>query len=121
MSRLNKGVLFLILKELQNDGKSLHSCLLVDRTWCETTIPILWKDPFKFCPNDSAKSVLLNVILLHLSEESRENLKNQKIDLFTKTHQRPLFNYISFLRYLKLFNLERMIDNSKTSISIIII
>ena len=29
-------------------------------------------------------------MLLHLSEESRENLKNQEIDLFTETHQQPM-------------------------------
>src|SRR4051812_34191487 len=96
MLRFNKDVLFLTLKELQNDGKSLHSCLLVDRTWCETAIPILWKNPSKFCLNNNASNILFNVILLHLSEESTENLKNQKIDIFTETHQRPLFNYISF-------------------------
>ena len=94
MLSINEDVLFLIIKELRNDRKSLHSCLLVDRTWCEITIPILWKNPWKFCPIDSAESILLfNVILLHLSEESRENLKKQKIDLFTETHQRPLFNF----------------------------
>src|SRR6266487_2005118 len=109
MLKLNKDVLFLVIEELSNDRKSLHSCLLVDRTWCEATIPILWKNPWKFCPIDSAKSILLsNVILLHLSEESRENLKKQKIDLFTETHQRPLFNYISFWRYLYLYHLESM-------------
>src|SRR2546423_14383267 len=111
MLSINEDVLFLIIKELRNDRKSLHSCLLIDRTWCEATIPILWKNPWKFCRIDSAKSILLfNVILLHLSEESRENLKKQKIDLFLAvTHQRPLFNYISFWRYLNLYLLERMI------------
>src|SRR2546421_5020130 len=108
MLRLIKDVLFLILKELQNDGKSLHSCLLVDKTWCETTIPILWKNPWKFCLSSSANNILFDVILLHLSEDFREHLKKQKIDLFTETHQRPLFNYISFWRYLNLYLLEMM-------------
>src|SRR5436190_17777286 len=107
MLKLNKDVLFLVIKELQNDRKSLHSCLLVDRTWCEITIPLLWKNPWKFCLIDSAGSILLfNVILSHLSEGSRENLK-QKIDLFV-ARQQPLFNYISFCRYLNLYILERM-------------
>ena len=103
MLRLNKDVLFLVIEDLQNDRKSLHSCLLVDRTWCEITIPILWKNPWKFCSIDSAESILLfNVILSHLSEESKENLK-QKIDLSAVAHQQPLFNYISFCRYLNLY------------------
>src|SRR2546423_875943 len=129
MLSINEDVLFLIIKELRNDRKSLHSCLLVDRTWCEITIPILWKNPWKFCSIDSAESILFNVILLHLSEESRENLKKQKIDLFAVTHQRLLFNYISFWRYLNLYLLEGMMvkrlervttEEKESKISIII-
>src|SRR6266480_6989701 len=108
MPEPNKDVLFLILVELQNDRKSLYSCLLVNRTWCETTIPILWKDPLKLCPSDN-KRILFDVILLHLPEESRDNLKNQGIVLLTKLCQRPLFNYISFWRYLNLRIFENMI------------
>ncbi|RGB25485.1 hypothetical protein C1646_771652 [Rhizophagus diaphanus] len=37
MSKLNEDVIFLILKELQNDPSSLYSCLLINRTWCEMT------------------------------------------------------------------------------------
>src|SRR5205809_5154054 len=98
MPEPNKDVLFLILVELQNDRKSLYSCLLVNRTWCETTVPILWKNPLKICPTYN-KRKLFKVILLHLPEESREN---QELDLFIELHQRPLFNYISFWRYLNL-------------------
>src|SRR5436190_3829148 len=123
MSKLNNDVLFLIFKELSNDRKSLYSCLLVDRTWCKTTISILWKNPLKLCPNNNAKNILFNVVLSHLSKESRDILKNQGIDLFTETYQQPLFNYISFWRYLSLFRIEQvitsvmnMIDKSKISI-----
>ena len=52
MLTLDNDVLFLIVKKLQNDKKSLHSCLLVDRTWCGTTVPILWKNPH---PANSSK------------------------------------------------------------------
>src|SRR5688572_27466012 len=113
MSKLNEDILFIILEVLQNDRKSLYSCLLVDKTWCEITIPILWKNPFKFCLTNNAKNVLFNVILLHLSKVSKENLKNQEIDLFTETHQRPLFNYISYCKYLNLHILENIIAIKK--------
>ncbi|PKK64177.1 hypothetical protein RhiirC2_757131, partial [Rhizophagus irregularis] len=95
MLKLNKDVIFLILEELQDDNKSLYSCLLVNRTWCETTVPILWKNPARqYYSTNNAYNILLNVILLHLSEESRNNLKYQGINLFMKPYQRPLFNYI---------------------------
>ena len=118
MSKLNKDVLFLILAELQNDRKSLYSCLFVNRTWCKTTVPILWKDPLKLCPSDN-KKILFDVILLHLPEESRDILKNHEIDLFAKLHQHPLFNYISFWRYLNLSILENMIISLKSKTPII--
>ncbi|RGB38707.1 hypothetical protein C1646_755414 [Rhizophagus diaphanus] len=47
MSELNRDVLYLIIKELQNDKKVLVSCLLVNKMFCETTIPILWENPWK--------------------------------------------------------------------------
>ncbi|RIA85197.1 hypothetical protein C1645_831161 [Glomus cerebriforme] len=108
-----KDILFLILEELKDDRKSLYSCLLVDRIWCETTVPILWKIPGRYTLTNNAKNSLFNVILLHLSEESRELLKNQGINLFTEEYHQPLFNYISFWRYLNLFLLESMIISIK--------
>src|SRR6266498_232594 len=114
MLRLNEDVLILIFKELKNDKKSLYSCLLVNRTWCVTTVPILWKNPGRIRLAKKDKNILFNVILLHLSEESKDNLRNQGIDLFTETYRPPLFNYISFWRHLNLQLLESMIiDNSK--------
>src|SRR6266480_5383952 len=118
MPKLNKDIIFLILEELQNDRKSLYSCLMVNRTWCETTVPILWKNPLKFCPTKD-KRKLFNVMLLYLSEESRDILRNQEIDIFAELHQRPLFNYISFWRYLNLNILENMIISVKSKTSII--
>src|SRR6266536_1420091 len=100
MSKLNRDVLYLILKELQDDKKSLHSCLLVDRTWCEIIIPMLWKNPWKFLAkilryrNVPLQKSLLKVIISHLSDESKNKLKNQGIDFSKNSYQKPLFNYI---------------------------
>src|SRR6266536_5673574 len=115
MLYVNKDVLLLILEELQDDNKSLYSCLLVNRAWCETTVSILWKIPGRIHLTGEAESKLFNVILLHLSEESRDNLRNQGIDLFTETYQPPLFNYISFWRHLNLQLLKSMIKNKSKS------
>src|SRR5437016_4821967 len=119
MLKFNEDVLILILEELQDNKKSLYSCLLVNRTLCKTTVPILWKIPGRIPLSKKAGSKLFNVILLHLSEESRDNLRNQGIDLFTETYQPPLFNYISFWRHLNLQLLEYMIFIEKSKMSII--
>ncbi|EXX62478.1 uncharacterized protein OCT59_027139 [Rhizophagus irregularis] len=108
-----KDVLFLILEELKDDRKSLHSCLFVNKTWCEIIVPILWKIPGKYTLTNNAKNALFNVILLHLSEESRNILKNNGINPFIEEYRRLLFNYISFWRYLNLFLLESMIVSIK--------
>src|SRR2546429_275810 len=103
MSKLNKDVLLLIIEELQDDRNSLYSCLLVNRTWCKTTVPILWKNPRQKFPDKARYLSFLNVIISHLSEESRDILKNQGIDLFmSEAYQQPLFNYISFWKVLEL-------------------
>ncbi|RGB43403.1 hypothetical protein C1646_749788 [Rhizophagus diaphanus] len=110
---LVKDVLFLILEVLKDDRKSLHSCLFVNKTWCEIIVPILWKIPGKYTLTNNAKNSLFNVILLHLSEESRNILKNHGINVFIEEYRRPLFNYISYWRYLNLFLLESMIVSIK--------
>src|SRR6266496_2135757 len=112
MLYLNNDVLFLIFEELKNDKKALYSCLLVSRTWCVTAVPILWKNPGQYILTDDAESMLFDVILLHLSEESRDVLTNKRvINLITKAYQRPLFNYINFWRYLDLYFIENIMDS----------
>src|SRR5438094_5794505 len=107
MFKLNRDVLYLILKELQNDKKTLFSCLTVNKTYCEIIIPIIWKDPWKYL---KGKKLLLNVIISHLSDESRDNLKSQGVDFLINPYQRPLFNYISFCRHLNLDKLNEIFN-----------
>src|SRR5437016_3014865 len=103
MSKLNDDVLFLIIEKLQYDINSLFSCLLVNKTWCEVIIPILWKNPLGYNLIKEKEKSQLNVIISHLSSEVKENTINQGINLSTVTQRKPLFNYISYCRYLELF------------------
>src|ERR1041385_5533662 len=107
MSKLNRDILFLIFKELQYDKNSLHSCLLVDKTWCEIIIPILWKNPLMNLKDEKMESQF-NIIISHLSNETRRNLDSQGINLPT-VHQKPLFDYIGSCKYLDLRILEQLI------------
>ncbi|GET65772.1 hypothetical protein GLOIN_2v1870945 [Rhizophagus irregularis DAOM 181602=DAOM 197198] len=75
----------------------------VNRTWCEVAIPMLWKNPMQNTLSKKAESNLFDVIFSHLSEESRNILKNRGINnLIIETNQRPLFNYINFWKELNL-------------------
>ncbi|GBB83169.1 hypothetical protein RclHR1_00010051 [Rhizophagus clarus] len=107
---LNKDILFMIFEELNNDNKKfLHSCLLVNRTWCVTAIPILWRNPVHTLTIYSIEK-LFNVILLHLSEELKNTLKKQGINnQLIEKYQGPLFNYINFWKYLNLNLFEEVI------------
>jgi hypothetical protein len=107
MSKLNRDILYLIFEEFKDDKKALHSCLLVNRTWCEMIIPILWKDPWEFLKFGREKS-LFNVIISHLSDESRNNLRK----FLKNSYKRPLFDYISFCKTFDLFGIKMIIDTS---------
>ncbi|CAB5379400.1 unnamed protein product [Rhizophagus irregularis] len=82
-------------------------------TWCVITVPILWRNPEIFTLFEEAKNILFNVILLHLSEESRNILKSHGVNsIITETYQQPSFNYISFWKHLDLFFIENLISRS---------
>ncbi|GES74379.1 hypothetical protein GLOIN_2v1788900 [Rhizophagus clarus] len=74
MSKLNNDILFLILEELSGDIKSLRSCLLVNKTWCEISVSILWRNPSGYFKRGS-----LNLIISHLSNETKEYLKSEEL------------------------------------------
>ena len=68
---------------MQNDRKSLYSCLIFN-------IKLQYQfygKTLRFCQTVNENNILFDVILSHLSEESKDTLKNQGIDLFTETHQ----------------------------------
>ncbi|EXX59780.1 hypothetical protein RhiirA5_428362 [Rhizophagus irregularis] len=109
MLRLNKDVLILILEELKEDGNSLYSCLLVNKTLCDIAVLILWKNPWKYVKKDQP---LFNVIVSHLSDKSKMELYNNGIDLFTNSCERLTYNYISFCRNLCLNGLSQIIYTS---------
>src|SRR5688572_8465611 len=94
MSKLNKDILFLLFEELQNDSKSLFSCLLVNRLWSDTVIPILWRNPWCCIKKES----LYNIVIFSLPSDIKESLKSQGIQLFPFSHQSPLFDYLSFCK-----------------------
>ncbi|RGB43431.1 hypothetical protein C1646_749825 [Rhizophagus diaphanus] len=87
-------------------------------------VPVLWEIPGRIPLTKEAESIIFNVILSHLSEDLRDNLKKQGINgLFTEAYQPPSFNYIIFWRHLDLQLLEDMIKSrnvNESSINIII-
>ncbi|PKY22228.1 hypothetical protein RhiirB3_525610 [Rhizophagus irregularis] len=122
MSKLNRDILYLIFEELRNDNNTLYTCISINKTCCEIIIPLLWNNPWKFLRDDweRRKKKLLNVIISHLSDKSKNNL-SQHLDLSTNSYKKPLFDYISFCRHLNLNEILKVINtiNDKDNISII--
>ncbi|CAB4430531.1 unnamed protein product [Rhizophagus irregularis] len=109
---LNQDCLTLIIEKLyESKHNSLFSCLLVNRIWCRIVIPIIWKDPWFILSKINNEEIffknsklLLNIILLHLSKESRNYLENQGINIFNKLNFQKntlLFDYLTFSKYIK--------------------
>src|SRR6266542_4441408 len=114
MSKLDKDILFLLFEELQDDSKSLFSCLLVNRLWCETVIPILWKDPWCYedVINYQEKRSLYYIITFSLSDDIKEFLKSQGIRI---SYQSPLFDYLSFCRSINMNVIKNIISIGSSS------
>src|SRR3954447_15587284 len=104
MSKFNFDVLCLILENLQDDD-SFHSLLLVNKTWSEVVVPILWKDPWKYLKSER-EGLLLDVIISHLSDKTRDSLNDDRL---TSLYKKPLFDYIGCCKYLKFGELENII------------
>ncbi|CAG8641738.1 5857_t:CDS:2 [Rhizophagus irregularis] len=89
-----------ILQYLQNDGSTLFNCLLVNRFWCKTTIPILYANPF--ATGYRKKHKLISTIILLFNKEEILQLKNQlgtnQIKKFNiDDEHKPLFEYLKYL------------------------
>src|SRR6266542_5288089 len=110
MSKLNKDTLFLIFEELQDDSKSLFSCLMVNRLWCETVIPILWRNPWNYDIIYSNKSYLFTIIAYYLSNDIKEFLTRQGIQLPSTSHKSLVFDYLSFCRSINVSILNSIIS-----------
>ncbi|CAG8717028.1 5265_t:CDS:1, partial [Acaulospora morrowiae] len=64
--------LYDIFNLLKDDIKSLHSCILVNRLWCEIAIPYLWAHPFTQSTPPPAS--LVNTFIASLSDADRQEL-----------------------------------------------
>ncbi|GBB89109.1 hypothetical protein RclHR1_01580010 [Rhizophagus clarus] len=82
---------------------------MVNRFWCETTIPTLWKNPWRYNINYSNKNSLYSVIAFYLPDDIKKLLIRPRNDikkLLTSNgiltspilHQSLLYDYLSFCR-----------------------
>src|SRR5579862_7365057 len=102
MSRLNNDILFLIFEELQDDSKALFSCLMVNRLWCETAIPVLWRNPWCYDIKYYNQSSLYYIVTSYLTDDIKEFLMRQGIKLPSISNKSLLFDYLSLCRSMNM-------------------
>jgi hypothetical protein len=89
------------------EEKSLYSVLLVNKTWCRMSVPILWKKPFNEYHSTKMESFKVIIPLIsYIDKETRNSLKideNISKDYFIQ--EKPTFNYASFIKELDYTNM----------------
>ncbi|CAB4426511.1 unnamed protein product [Rhizophagus irregularis] len=75
-----------IIKYLQYDVSTLHSCILINRLWCRLAIPLLWENPF------SIRTGNYNFIEMYLHNLNDNDFKTKPLN--------TLFNYLNYIKYL---------------------
>src|SRR5436309_8022523 len=93
MSYLPIDCLNEIFEYLKKDKVTLHSCLLVNRLWCEVSVRILWTNVWNY-----------DTLISCLPNESKEILYKNGIITLNPTSKPPLFNYIAFIKDLEIDN-----------------
>ncbi|CAI2169400.1 19177_t:CDS:2 [Funneliformis geosporum] len=115
--KLPSDVLIEIFSHLEDDYKTLQSCVLVDRIWCENSVPSLWSQPFK----DLTPSTIIDVYLNCLTELEKSYLVENDIIGISNRRRVPVFDYVSFLRHLSMGSLysivQRWTDRTQTKYS----
>ncbi|KAF0557232.1 f-box domain-containing protein [Gigaspora margarita] len=113
MITLPNECLFEILNNLKGYRKSLFSCLLTNRQWCRTAVPILWNDL-----DISTNSKLVRTCLLVLNAEERAQLIQFNI-IFTND-SKPLFEYVSYATTIKInsdYGIKNWLSNESNCLS----
>ncbi|POG66605.1 uncharacterized protein OCT59_012953 [Rhizophagus irregularis] len=122
LSYLTDDCFYYILQYLQNDNPTLYNCLLVNRFWCKTTIPILYANPFAVKISTKSHLIISTIIfcfnkaeILQLKEQLEVNqINNINID----EEHKPLFEYPKYLENYNDFEIDSAILRYCSGLSI---
>ncbi|CAG8495338.1 8356_t:CDS:2 [Dentiscutata erythropus] len=105
-----------IFSHLEDNPKSLQSCVLVNRLWSRSSVPILWAHPFR----DSTPSSIIDVYMSYLTDLERIHLVDNGISVSNR-RRNQLFDYVSFLRHVSMGSLYTIVlkwtDRTQTTLS----
>src|SRR5581483_2897877 len=107
-----------IFENLEEDKITLHSCLLVNRLWCEVSVRILWRDIWSFKQPTSheqqqrVESAIFSTLIACLPNESKELIHKNGIFIAAPTSRPSLFNYAAFCDVLPIDKIGQMVINA---------
>src|SRR2546429_6907948 len=96
--------LLMIFQNLANDMLCLHSCILVNRSWCRNAMPYLWARPFSTA---FKQAKLIKTYLSCLEDEDKELIEEE---VALPVLSRPLFDYASYLIEFKYNRLKMAVE-----------
>ncbi|CAB5189569.1 hypothetical protein RhiirA5_422267 [Rhizophagus irregularis] len=113
-SELNYDCLQNIFKifEYNNDQDILFKCILVNRSWCESAIPYLWKDPFSIVrKRENSRKLLTTIIsMFPFDKIIEEKLKLYEYELIHLNYKQSFYNYLNFCRIFKFAEFYGFVD-----------
>ncbi|CAB4477699.1 unnamed protein product [Rhizophagus irregularis] len=84
---------------------------MVNRLWCETVVPVLWRNPWSYNGiNYNNKSYLFFIIICYLFDDIKELITEQGIQLPSSSKKSLLFDYLSFCRSINAKTINNIIS-----------
>ncbi|CAG8588127.1 9628_t:CDS:1 [Funneliformis caledonium] len=114
---LPHDVVMEVINYLENDHCTLHSCILVNRLWCQTAIEVFWKNLWEFrikvgLTGDTYRfwGAVFRTLTSCLSDSSKELLRSNGIKITLYTPKVQLFDYPAYLKSLDCVAISAMIE-----------
>jgi hypothetical protein len=106
---ISEDCIYDILKYLQDYHSTLFNCLLVNRFWCRTAIPLLYADPFI----GTNKNIILTLIPCFSKREVLQLKSQLKLiginDININDEYKPFFEYPKYLENYDYFKVNSTI------------
>ncbi|GBC09203.1 hypothetical protein RclHR1_08690006 [Rhizophagus clarus] len=80
---------------------------MINRLWCGTAVPTLWRDPWRYSINYYNKSSLYSIITFYLSDDIKEFLTGEGIQI---PDQPVAFDYLSFCKSINVTVINNIIS-----------
>ncbi len=98
----------IITNSLKDEIIILYSCIQVNRAFCRTFVPILWRNPFKFVKDDDRLIKIFNTLIHCLDPTNKSySVFRELIKIKDLPTPKAYFKYHTFIKEFELNPLQR--------------